>query len=90
MTVKSKSLGSVVVSPTFWKYAISSTLERNAFPSELSRKAEMSVVTKPVTLIHSEIGFSSGCGLLDQVDVKLPGRSTGLPLFKFAGPAFRQ
>lgn len=37
VTVKSKSLGSVVVSPTFWKYAISSTLERNAFPSELIR-----------------------------------------------------
>lgn len=41
VTVKSKSLGSVVVSPTFWKYAISSTLERNAFPSELSRKPEI-------------------------------------------------
>lgn len=43
VTVKSKSLGSVVVSPTFWKYAISSTLERNAFPSELSRKAQTPV-----------------------------------------------
>lgn len=37
VTVKSKSLGSLVMSPTLWKCAISSTLERNALPSELHK-----------------------------------------------------
>lgn len=40
VTVKSKSLGSVVVSPTFWKYAMSSTLERKAFPSGLKKQKQ--------------------------------------------------
>lgn len=45
VTVKSKSLGSVEVSPTFWKYAMSSTLERKAFPSGLKNKNKSFTMT---------------------------------------------
>lgn len=47
---------------------------------------------------HSWLGWraavdavkQSGCGLLDQVDVKLPGGPTGLPLFELASPSLGQ
>lgn len=69
---------------------MSSTLERNAFPSELEGKRKEPQQSRWRCPGATQEARQSGRGLLDQVDVKLAGRAAGLPLFELARPPFGQ